>query len=101
MFGESKLPVNENVGTVMVPIIRTGDLSSVVTVLCSTKSQMATGSEGRSLESGTDYISLLDKIITFDIGQSEAYCEVKVKPIGICSLFLKQFFSWMISLLSW
>jgi len=77
-FRERELIVNESVGSVNVPVIRSGDLSQPITVLCTTTSQTAMGSEGSHLLSGTDYISRNDYVVKFEAGEAIANCNIRV-----------------------
>ena len=70
--------MNESIGLVSVPITRVGDVSFKHSVLCSTHPITAIGSSGRQLKSGTDYLSLTDHVIDFDIGVRRRSCDVVV-----------------------
>ena len=61
-----------------VPIVRSGDISNPMTVLCTTVSRTAAGSKGRQLQSGTDYISREDYSVKFEAGETISNCDIRV-----------------------
>lgn len=75
---KSQLRLNESVGLAHVPIVRSGDTSNSATVLCTTVSQTAKGSQGRQLLTGTDYISRRDHSVEFESGETIANCDIRV-----------------------
>ena len=82
-FEQGDLEVEEGVGVVQVPLLRTGDLGTMATVLCTTRALTARGSTGRGLQSGSDYQSRIPATgarsrVMFAAGAMQASCDVRV-----------------------
>ncbi|XP_060078834.1 extracellular matrix protein 3-like [Ylistrum balloti] len=86
-FPEQEFRVAENIGEVLLPVHRTGDLTNELMVICSTSPGSATGSPlmpnypATEVTSGSDYISRPlhhSSIIRFDHSQSERFCKVTI-----------------------
>ncbi|XP_038062968.1 extracellular matrix protein 3-like [Patiria miniata] len=79
---ESPYIINEDIGEVLIPIRRGGDLSEEMMVLCSTMPGTATGADPSPVHSFNDYISRLeddnDNFVRFDKGEDLAYCRVLI-----------------------
>lgn len=72
-FGAAEMTVRENQTVVRIPVIRSGDLSQVSTVRCSTRP--------RSAKANIDFIerpNTEDSVITFNRGVSRIECEVNL-----------------------
>ena len=70
-------------GLAHVPVIRLGDISNPMTVLCTTTSRTAVGSKGRQLQSGTDYISRTDHLVKFAAGEAISNCDIRVSYTNV------------------
>ncbi|XP_033631977.1 extracellular matrix protein 3-like [Asterias rubens] len=74
--------INEDIGEVLIPIRRTGDLSEEMMVLCSTMPGTATGADPSPVHSFNDYISRLeedqDNFVRFDKDEDLAYCRILI-----------------------
>ncbi|XP_071125097.1 extracellular matrix protein 3-like [Mytilus edulis] len=80
-FTSPEYRVAEDIGEIMVPIKRTGDLLDELMVICCTKSVTATGTTGDMINSGADYISRSEdhhSTIRFDVGEDTKYCKVTI-----------------------
>ncbi|XP_067933161.1 extracellular matrix organizing protein FRAS1-like [Watersipora subatra] len=77
-FTKGEYKFNESVGVADLPIARSGDVSNSMTILCTTTSRTATGSDGQELTSGTDYISKSAFVVTFKEGETTANCDVRI-----------------------
>ncbi|XP_033743920.1 LOW QUALITY PROTEIN: extracellular matrix protein 3-like [Pecten maximus] len=86
-FPEQKLNVAENIGEVLLPVHRTGDLTNELMVICATSPGSASGTPlmpnypATEVTSGSDYISRPihhSSIIRFDHSQHEQYCKVTI-----------------------
>ncbi|XP_033117888.1 extracellular matrix protein FRAS1-like [Anneissia japonica] len=80
-FEKAEYRINEEVGFFSVPVIRKGDNSATVSVVCLTVPKSAHGSSLIGLESGSDYITrgtLLQDQIAFPQGISRSSCDVKI-----------------------
>ena len=73
-----EIKCNESVGSVHIPVIRSGDASGSMTVLCTTVSRTAIGSTGKQLLTGTDYISREEYIVRFEEGETISNCDIRV-----------------------
>lgn len=75
------MQVKESDEHAVATVIRSGDVSDSVSVICSTNSLTATGSSLTSLESGSDFISRgysSTYRVVFPPGVTHANCSVKV-----------------------
>ncbi|XP_077467281.1 FRAS1-related extracellular matrix protein 2-like [Stigmatopora argus] len=73
--------VEEDVGELMVPVRRSGDVSQELMVLCFTQQESATGTVPTTVLSYSDYISRPDDhrgVLRFDRGEVEKPCRVVV-----------------------
>lgn len=73
--------VRESVGSVKVGIVRSGDLSQAMSVLCYTRSGSAMGSEFDGISSGSDYVSRPPagtSWVFFKRDEFQKDCEVKI-----------------------
>ncbi|KAM8864960.1 extracellular matrix organizing protein FRAS1 isoform 2-T3 [Synchiropus picturatus] len=78
-FDQKTYHVNESGGFVRAPVLRRGDTSGTVSVLCYTQSRSARGSSLHALESGSDFKSRgmsKDSRVVFAPGVSMATCDV-------------------------
>lgn len=80
-FPDAEYRVAENIGEVLIPIHRTGDLSGETMVICSTIQGNATGTVPNTVTSFSDYITRAAdhrSAIRFDKGEKEKYCRVMI-----------------------
>lgn len=80
-FQSDRIQVNETDEYVEAIIVRSGDVSGTVSVICSTRSLTATGSSLTGLESGSDFVSRgrsNTNRVVFPPGVTHANCNVKV-----------------------
>ncbi|XP_076321017.1 FRAS1-related extracellular matrix protein 2-like [Tachypleus tridentatus] len=80
-FPEPEYVVNENVGEVLVPVKRNGDLSKEMMIICSTEAGSATGTIPASIRSFSDFISRPEShksAIRFNQGEDLKYCRLVI-----------------------
>ncbi|XP_076351865.1 extracellular matrix protein 3-like [Tachypleus tridentatus] len=80
-FYEPEYHVREDVGEVLIPIKRTGDLRKEMMVVCSTESDTATGTIPSNVQSFSDFISRPENhknVIRFKVGQEQQFCRVVI-----------------------
>lgn len=79
---QSPFIINEDIGEVVIPIRRGGDLSEEMMVLCSTMPGTATGADPSPVHSFSDYISRLEddneNFVRFDKDEDLAYCRILI-----------------------
>ncbi|ESO98011.1 hypothetical protein LOTGIDRAFT_174476 [Lottia gigantea] len=80
-FEKGVYHVGEDIGEVLIPVKRTGDLSDEFMVICSTKQGSATGTIPSTVTSFSDYITRPDdhrSILRFDKDEDVKYCRVMI-----------------------
>ncbi|KAK7098028.1 hypothetical protein V1264_004919 [Littorina saxatilis] len=80
-FPDVEYRVAEDIGEVLIPVHRTGDLSDETMVICSTVQGSAAGTVPSTVTSFSDYITrALDhrSAIRFDKGEKEKFCRVTI-----------------------
>ncbi|KAK6168396.1 hypothetical protein SNE40_020939 [Patella caerulea] len=80
-FPEKEYRVAEDIGEILIPVKRTGDLSDELMVICSTVQGSATGTIPSTVTSYSDYITRPSdhrSIIRFDKEEAEKYCRVMI-----------------------
>ncbi|CAG5116316.1 unnamed protein product, partial [Candidula unifasciata] len=80
-FTSEMVQVNESDGHAVATVVRSGDVSDSVSVICSSRSLTATGSSLTSLESGSDFISRGYSSayrVIFPPGVTHTNCSVKL-----------------------
>ncbi|KAG7256130.1 hypothetical protein CRUP_014889, partial [Coryphaenoides rupestris] len=73
--------IQEDVGDLLIPVRRRGDISQELLVVCYTQQATATGTTPTSVLSYSDYISRPDdhrSVVRFERGEAEAACRVVV-----------------------
>ncbi|XP_026776488.3 FRAS1-related extracellular matrix protein 2-like [Pangasianodon hypophthalmus] len=80
-FSQSELKVEEDVGELLIPVHRRGDISQELMVTCYTQQGSARGTSPGSVLSFSDYISRPDErssVLLFHRGQRESVCRVLI-----------------------
>nr|KAG5696529.1 hypothetical protein BaRGS_021065 [Batillaria attramentaria] len=80
-FPDAEYRVAEDIGEVLIPVHRTGDLSGETMVICSTIQGTAAGTVPSTVTSFSDYITRAAdhrSVIRFDKGEKEKYCRVMI-----------------------
>ncbi|RXM92632.1 FRAS1-related extracellular matrix protein 2 [Acipenser ruthenus] len=78
---QSTYSIEEDIGELMIPVRRSGDVSQELMVICFTQHGTATGTIPTSVLSYSDYISRLEdhnSVLRFDKGETEKLCRVVV-----------------------
>ncbi|XP_064636452.1 FRAS1-related extracellular matrix protein 2-like [Lineus longissimus] len=78
---ETGYKVDEDAGTIKIPIKRTGDLSDEFMVICFTESDTAKGTVPRTVTSYSDYITRPEdhtSAVRFDRYEAQKYCTIKI-----------------------
>ncbi|KAL3878630.1 hypothetical protein ACJMK2_030964 [Sinanodonta woodiana] len=78
---ESQYKIEENVGTLSIPVHRSGDLTDELLVICSTQEASATGTIPNKVLSYSDYITRAEdhnSVIRFDRNEDKKFCNVMV-----------------------
>ncbi|XP_078683006.1 FRAS1-related extracellular matrix protein 2-like [Branchiostoma floridae x Branchiostoma belcheri] len=78
---DEKYVVEEDIGELLIPIKRKGDISKELMVVCSTKPDTATGTTPTTVLSYSDYISRPEdhnSVIRFDQGEDEKPCRIVI-----------------------
>ncbi|XP_005155437.2 FRAS1-related extracellular matrix protein 2a isoform X1 [Danio rerio] len=80
-FPQAGFAVEEDIGELLVPVRRTGDVSQELMVVCHTQQDSATGTVPTSVLSYSDYISRPEEqvsILRFDKDETEKHCRVVI-----------------------
>ncbi|XP_013782373.1 extracellular matrix protein 3-like, partial [Limulus polyphemus] len=80
-FPEQEYVVREDVGEVLVPVQRKGDLSKEMMVICSAEAGSATGTIPTSIRSFSDFISRPEShksLIRFNQGEEQKFCRLVI-----------------------
>ncbi|KAL8573258.1 hypothetical protein ACOMHN_006669 [Nucella lapillus] len=80
-FPDTKYRVAEDIGKVLIPVQRKGDLSEETMVVCATVQGNATGTLPTTVTSFSDYITRSDNhrsAVRFHKGESEKFCTVTI-----------------------
>ncbi|XP_056323273.1 FRAS1-related extracellular matrix protein 2a [Danio aesculapii] len=80
-FPQAGFAVEEDIGELLVPVRRTGDVSQELMVVCHTQQVSATGTVPTSVLSYSDYISRPEEqvsILRFDKDETEKHCRVVI-----------------------
>ncbi|KAI4893101.1 hypothetical protein NFI96_026772 [Prochilodus magdalenae] len=80
-FSQSELKVEEDVGELLIPVQRRGDISQELMVTCYTQQGSARGTSPGSVLSFSDYISRPEgrsSLLTFHRGEREQLCRVLI-----------------------
>ncbi|XP_071087584.1 FRAS1-related extracellular matrix protein 2-like [Haliotis cracherodii] len=78
---EKEYHVSEDIGEILIPVRREGDLSDELMVICSTVQGSATGTTPSTVTSFSDYITRSQdhrSIVRFDKDEKEKYCNVMI-----------------------
>ncbi|XP_056418856.1 FRAS1-related extracellular matrix protein 3 [Hyla sarda] len=76
---QSEYKIEEDIGELLIPVIRSGDISQELMVICSTHQGTATGTVPSSVLSYSDYITRPDdhnSVIRFDKDEKEKNCRI-------------------------
>uniref|UniRef100_A0A8C2JSQ5 FRAS1 related extracellular matrix 2a n=1 Tax=Cyprinus carpio TaxID=7962 RepID=A0A8C2JSQ5_CYPCA len=80
-FPQASFAVEEDIGELLIPVHRRGDVSEELMVVCHTKQGSATGTVPTSVLSYSDYISRPEEqasILRFDKDETEKHCRVVI-----------------------
>ncbi|PVD34550.1 hypothetical protein C0Q70_05825 [Pomacea canaliculata] len=80
-FPDKEYRVAEDIGEILIPVHRTGDLSDETMVICSTVQGTAQGTVPSTVTSYSDYITRAEdhrSSVRFDKGEKEKYCRVMI-----------------------
>ncbi|XP_048388259.1 FRAS1-related extracellular matrix protein 2-like isoform X1 [Stegostoma tigrinum] len=78
---KSSYSIDEDIGELLIPVMRTGDTSQELMVICSTHEGSATGTIPSSVLSYSDYITRAEdhhSVIRFDQDETEKLCHVVI-----------------------
>ncbi|KTF93533.1 hypothetical protein cypCar_00016597, partial [Cyprinus carpio] len=80
-FPQASFAVEEDIGELLIPVHRRGDVSEELMVVCHTQQGSATGTVPTSVLSYSDYISRPEEqasILRFDKDETENHCRVVI-----------------------
>ncbi|XP_016383874.1 FRAS1-related extracellular matrix protein 2-like isoform X2 [Sinocyclocheilus rhinocerous] len=80
-FPQASFAVEEDIGEILIPVHRRGDVSEELLVVCHTQQGSATGTVPTSVLSYSDYISRPEEqasILRFDKDETEKHCRVVI-----------------------